>query len=149
MADYSAPIEKIRPEDLDLYLFASDPDYKDPTTVCVVLSHPDWPIPKMCHLSDIPSAGGSEPTIHKEADVLSGLSSTIIDITFDTPFDQVPIGRKNLYCYKVDGNYDSNLLIKDVAITASGFTCEIEDVSGVAITDFTGIYFEYCFFERS
>ena len=105
-------------------------------------------LPKTVTLAQI-LGGEISPSAHVEADILTGLSSANISVPFNLAFDSVPVGRKNLYCWKSVGGYDYTYILKNISITINGFNCTIEDVSGVAITDFTDIYFEYKFEEAT
>jgi len=105
-------------------------------------------LPKVVPLSAI-LGGEISPQSHVESDILTGLSSVNISVSFNVAFDAVPVGRKSLYCWKSTGGYDYTYILKNISILTTGFTCIIEDVTGVAITDFTNIYFEYKFEEAT
>lgn len=105
-------------------------------------------LPKTVTLAQI-LGGEISPSAHVEAELLTGLSSVNISVTFNVAFDAVPVGRKSLYCWKSVGGYDYTYILKNISILTTGFTCTIEDVTGVAITDFTDIYFEYKFEEAT
>lgn len=105
-------------------------------------------LPKVIPLSSI-LGGEISPQAHVESDILTGLSSVNISVSFNVAFDAVPIGRKNLYCWKSVDGYDYTYILKNISISTTGFSCIIEDVTGLSITDFTNIYFEYKFEERT
>lgn len=104
-------------------------------------------LPKVVTLASI-LGGEISPQSHVESDILTGLSSVNISASFNVAFDAIPVGRKSLYCWKSVGGYDYTYILKNISILTTGFSCVIEDVTGVAITDFTDIYFEYKFEER-
>ncbi len=103
-------------------------------------------LPKTVTLAQI-LGGEISPQAHVEAGRITGLSSVNISESFNLAFDAVPVGRKNLYCWKSVGGYDYTYILKNISILTTGFSCTIEDVTGAAITDFTDIYFEYKFEE--
>lgn len=105
-------------------------------------------LPKVVPLASI-LGGEISPQAHLESDILTGLSSVSISVSFNVAFSAVPVGRKNLYCWKSVGGYDYTYILKNISILTTGFSCTIEDVTGVAITDFTDIYFEYKFEEAT
>lgn len=145
-------LKKIR--ELSSYTFVApeDPNYIPLSEILIPIdsNNPafDSILPKIIRLSQI-VGGEVAPTTHVESDILTELSSASISVTFDLPFDLVPIGRKNLYCWKSIDGYDYTYILKNINITILGFTCTIEDVTGEAISDFADIYFEYKFEERT
>jgi len=148
------PVALKKPRQLGGYVFVapSDPAYIPMSELFVIIDSNN-PLfnstqPKIIPLSSILN-GEISPSAHIEAELLTGLSSVNISIDFNVEFIDIPVGRKNLYCWKSVGGYDYTYIIKNILILTTGFSCTIEDVTGVAISDLTDIYFEYKFEEAT
>ena len=153
MAVQQDPIDSQQPRELSQYAFvaSNDPNYIPLSEIMVVIDSNNTKfgaVPKVVPLSAI-LGGEISPSAHVEAGRITGLSSVNISETFNVAFDAVPVGRKSLYCWKSVGGYDYTYILKNISILTTGFSCTIEDVTGVAITDFTDIYFEYKFEEAT
>ena len=148
------PVALKKPRQLSGYVFVapSDPAYIPMSELFVLIDSNNQLFnstqPKIIPLSSI-LGGEISPSAHVEAEILTGLSSVNISVSFNVAFDAVPVGRKSLYCWKSVGGYDYTYILKNISILTTGFSCIIEDVTGVAITDFTDIYFEYKFEEAT
>ena len=88
---------------------------------------------------------------HKERGYSTGLSSRTVTVTFDVPFDNVPIGLSNLKVYRWQQVVAGKWRARDVqyyfttsgSLTNTGFSLEIETTESL-----TGVIIEYLFFER-
>lgn len=88
---------------------------------------------------------------HTERGYLTGLSSRTVTVTFDVPFDNVPIGLDNLKVYRWQQVVAGKWRARDVqyyftssgSLTSTGFSLEIETTESL-----TGVIIEYLFFER-
>jgi hypothetical protein len=111
----------------------------------ILVDHFDLPTPYRYSLSPT----GIEISIRYEADTFGELIDEDVEVAFsiDPAFTTAPVGW--VKCYKIDSGYEYNYLIYNLAVTTSGFTFTIQDVSGVTITDFTGIVVEYYFAEKN
>ena len=154
MAIIKDPVALKKVRELVPYIFvdSSDPSYI-PLSQLLLLIDSNNPLinsllPKVISLSQI-LGGEISPQAHLESEVLTGLSSVNISVSFNLAFSAVPVGRNSLYCWKSVGGYDYTYILKNISILTTGFSCTIEDVTGVAITDFTDIYFEYKFEEAT
>lgn len=154
MADQKDPVALRKVRDLVPYIFvgSGDPNYIPLSELLIPIDSKNVLfnsiLPKTVTLAQI-LGGEISPSAHVEAGRITGLSSVNISESFNLAFDAVPVGRKSLYCWKSVGGYDYTYILKNISILTTGFSCTIEDVTGVAITDFTDIYFEYKFEEQT
>ena len=134
-------VEQTRPYELGLY-----DGSLDPSTVMVPVDNSAWSRPKRLPLSEFGDALKSgEIGVHIESGRLSGLSNNYVEVEFDTAFDDIPVGRKNLHVYRVldlGGGKTVDLIIPiyGLGVTVDGFSFYIEDTE-----DLTGIVCEYLF----
>lgn len=139
---YNSPIEFVAGYQLETGAL------DDLDLIFVIVSKEDWgKAPKKIPLRLI--LGGNVSSIHEESDSYQ-LTSTSIDVTFTTVFDAVPINTESIQVYKYIDGYRYNFLLKNLTVTTSKITATVEDVDpSYTFSDFSGIIFEYCLFERS
>ena len=136
-------IEQARPYELPLW-----DGTIDPTQIYITVDYNGtWVRPKRYPLSGIISGDLEFATTHIEKGRLTGLSNRYVEVTFDSAFDEIPVGRKNLNVYRVneDGGgtgkaTDDEVLIYGLGVTVSGFSFYIDDTE-----DLSGVIVEYLF----
>lgn len=142
MANYDSPVETIAVYELQTA------GVIDTSKTYVPVGCEDWgKTPRILPIEDI--LGGNVNSIHKESDRYQ-LTSTSIDETFNSAFNDVPTNIESIQVYKYLDGYKYNFLLKNLTVTASKITATVEDVDPEYIfSDFSGIIFEYCLFERN
>lgn len=134
-------IEQTRPYELNLY--AQD---LDPSTVMINVDNSAWSRPKRLPLSLLDTTGGTGVGTHIEKDVISGLSSRNVAVTFDTEFSSIPVGDVRVYRMAAmpDGTYRKSDVLW-------GFdNANQPTISGFALTintdeSLTGVLVEYIY----
>ena len=142
MANYDSPVETIAVYELQTA------DVIDTSKTYVPVGCEDWgKTPKKLPIEDI--LGGNVNSIHKESDKYQ-LTSTSIDETFNSAFNNIPTNIESIQVYKYLDGYKYNFLLKNLTVTTLKITATVEDVDpSYTFSDFSGIIFEYCLFERN
>ena len=134
-------VEQTRPYELAIY-----DQSLDPSTVMINVDNSAWPRPKRLPLSLLDTTGSTGTGAHIEKDILSGLSSRNVAVTFDTAFSSIPVG--DVRCYRMDLMPDGTYRKGDVLWgfdnanqpTLSGFALTIN-----ASESLTGVLVEYIY----
>jgi len=134
-------VEETRPYELGLY-----DGSLDSSTVMVPVDNSAWPRPKRLPLSEFGDALKSSVIgNHIESGRLTGLSDHYVEVEFDTAFDDIPVGRKNLHVYKSEDlgggeTVDMTVPIYGLGVTVNGFSFYIK-----ASESLTDVVVEYIF----
>lgn len=134
-------IEQTRPYELGDY-----DDTLDSSDIYVAVDYNNsWSRPKRYPLSSFGGGLKSASISHIESGRLAGLSNHYVEVTFDTAFSDIPVGRKNLHVYRVTDlgggeTVDMTVPFYGLGVTTTGFSFYIKSSESL-----TNVVIEYMF----
>lgn len=134
----TVPLIQTRPIDLVEYIQkeSGEEGYIDPSTIYLVVDHPDFDKPQRFRLMSSESSSSST----KEKDRLTNLSLYTVAVSWD--FASTPIGWHRVYRVITRGSdtRKQDVLIKSESVSPSGLTIIIDSSEVLE-----GVIVEYCY----